>query len=145
MLIMSNFGERLSELISDNEVSIQNFANSLGVTIQAVYRWKTNKKDINLSTLFKIASYFNCSLEFLAGRTEDDIKINYKKRPSLFSDCIRAVMKEKNISTYALRKQTRFNNKYFQVWKNGADPKLSTLIELADYFNCTLDHLVGLE
>ena len=54
-------------------------------------------------------------------------------------------MKKKNISTYTLRKETHFTSRNFHDWDNGSDPKLSTLIELANYFGCTLDEIVGLE
>jgi len=54
-------------------------------------------------------------------------------------------MKSKGITTYQLQNETRYSGGYFYDWDRGADPKLSTLIELANYFNCSLDELVGLE
>ena len=54
-------------------------------------------------------------------------------------------MKAKGKTTYDLRKDLNIGNRYFQTWDNGADPKLNTLIKLANYFNCSLDELVGLE
>ena len=62
-----------------------------------------------------------------------------------FGKRVRDIMKSKKISTYKMRKEPHFGGRHFHDWDNGADPKLSTLIELAEYFKCTLDELVGFD
>ena len=80
----------------------------------------------------------------MSGRTENNSKPNKKELPK-FIDSLRAVMKRKEISSYRMRKETQFSGGHFDNWENETEPQLSTLIELADYFKCSLDELVGLE
>ena len=141
---MSNFGEVLSSLIFDAKVSYQKLADDLGVALQTVYRWKSNKQDIGLLKLVALCEYFGCSIEYLIGRTDVITKPD-RFTIENFGSRVRAMMKVKGISTYRMRKETPYGSRYFERWDNGADPQLSTLIELANYFKCTLDELVGLE
>jgi len=141
---MSNFGETLAGLIIEKNLTSKELAKDLSVTVQCLNRWKTNKTDIGLSHLAALCRYFGCSLDYLIGKTEHD------SRPSKFNidnfgKQVRRVMKEKNVSTYKLQNETKYSGVYFNSWDNGSDPKLSTLIELAKYFECSLDELVGFE
>jgi len=142
MDIMSNFSERLNELLFDNGLSPEQFACEIGVSRATVYRWKIQPFRIFLSNLIAIADYFQCSIEFIIGRTEDNHRVTPKDYPK-FSHRLRQVMKERGFSTYSLRKISRFDGKYFYKWDRGTDPVLPTLIELASIFGCSIDYLVG--
>lgn len=141
---MANFGEVLSGLMIEKNITSQELAKDLGITAVCVNRWKTNTKDIGLFNLLALCKYFNCSLDYLVGNSIHDTKPS-KTTIENFGKRVREVMQSKGISSYTLRKDTRFHGKYFYVWDKGANPKLSTLIELANYFKCSLDELVGLE
>ena len=139
-----NFSKTLIELMTEKEVDSKQLAFDLGVTQQTVNHWKANRHGIELAQLIKLCRYFGCSLEYLAGRTQ-----NFTKPGNFaiqnFGTQLRAVMQSKNISSYTLRKETTVSGKHFYTWDRGASPKLSTLIELAKYFDCSIDELVGLE
>ena len=139
-----NFGKTLAELMFEKGIDSKKLSTDLNVARRSVDRWKTSSIDIGLSHLIRLCRYFNCSLDYLIGMTEQDIKPS-KFEIENFGKQVRKVMKAKSISSYKLQQDTRFHGKYFLVWDKGADPKLSTLVELANYFNCSLDELVGLE
>ena len=139
-----NFGEILTGLMFDKNISSQQLATDLLVSARTVNRWRANESGITLSLLIKLCEYFNCSLDYLVGKTERDIRPN-KFEVGNFGAQVRKVMKSKGISSYVLRKDTQFSSSRFNDWDKGADPKLNTLLELANYFNCSLDELVGLE
>jgi len=128
----------------DRKITSQKLALDLGVTVVCVNRWKTNKKDIGLSKLISLCQYFTCSLDYLVGKSENTTRPNNFVLEN-FGTQVRNIMQERGISTYQLRKDTRYDGAYFYAWDKGSDPKLSTLIELANYFGCSLDELVGLE
>jgi len=138
------FGENLSWLIEDTKITYQKLADSIGVDLATIYRWKSNQIDIGLSYLIRLCRHFECSLDFLVGKAENNVKPSVEELDN-FGKRVRVVMKAKGISSYALRRNTRYTSKYFYDWDRGSDPKLSTLIELANYFDVTLDYLVGLE
>ena len=61
-----------------------------------------------------------------------------------FGEQIRKIMRQRGITSYTLKKDTRYYGKFFHDWDRGSLPQLSTLVELANYFGCSLDELVGL-
>lgn len=139
-----NFGESLTSLMFDREITSKMLASDIGVALSSVNRWKTGTIDIGLSYLLKLCKSFSCSLDYLVGKTERAIKITNFQVEN-FGVQVRKVMKSKNISSYKLEKETRYSGGFFTDWDNGSDPRLSTLLELANYFNCSLDELVGIE
>lgn len=141
---MSNFAERLNDLMLDRNVKPERLAAAINVSVQTVYAWKTGKQQIFLSTLISLCEFLKCSVEFITGRSETELGF-MPVTPPPFSQAIRKIMKQKGISTYKLRKDTRYDGSYFVRWDQGAKPYLSTLAELSDYFGCTIDQLVGRE
>jgi len=143
-LIIVNFSEMLKELISEKNLTFKQFAIDIGVSESTVFRWIKNPLQINRPNLIKIADYFECLIEYILGRSKNDIQIVPKSCPH-FTDRVRMIMKEQNISTYTLEKTSKFKCSYFTQWNKGNEPALQTLLELADFFNCTIDYLVGRE
>ena len=67
----------------------------LGVTVQSVNRWKRGTRDdMSLSILAALCSYFNCSLDYLVGRTNSDNKTS-KYTLANFGARVRELMKIK--------------------------------------------------
>ena len=140
----ARFGETLSQLILEFGITNRELAKAIGVSEPTVCRWRALSDGVGLRNLVALCRYFKCSLEYLAGRTESDIKPTSFTIEN-FGAQLRKFMKEKSISTYKFRKDTGLGGRILYDWDRGSDPKLSTLIELATYFNCSLDELVGLE
>ena len=140
----ADFAERLSEMMQETGVTHDRLSKELGFSLSTAYTWQRDKRNIRLSNFVALCFYFDCSLDFMAGRTENNSKPSKRELPK-FMDSVRAIMRRKKISSYKMRKETRFSGGHFNNWENGAEPQLSTLIELANYFNCSLDELVGLE
>lgn len=65
------FGERLKMLREKAGVSQQKIADIVGVTQQAVGKWETGKAEPDLATVAKLAEYFNCSTDYLLGKSDD--------------------------------------------------------------------------
>jgi len=138
---LSNFSESLTELMLEKNLTTISLGLAIGVNDSTVHCWKVGKHKLKLSTALNLANYFECSLEFLMGRTE--IRLNYtpQKCPPFFERLL-AVMKEYGKSQYRLTKEI-LSRGHFSFWKKGADPFIDTLLNLSDYFECTLDYLVG--
>lgn len=137
-------GERLTELMEERGISNEQLAEKTGIAVQTIRRWKKNASKIYLSNLIKICDVLQCSLEFLVGRTEAILDFKPQTCPSFYSH-LREVMEEKCKTRYRIVQDTKIYDNYFTVWKRGRDPQLDTLIELANYLECTIDYLVGRE
>lgn len=135
---MENFSERLNELLVVEEINPKVFAENLGVSLKTVYSWKSGKQQIYLSNLVRLCECYNCTMDFISGRSEYNINIIIQPMPPY-------IMSKKGVSTYRLDKDKGYSSSYFVRWKRGQEPYLSTLIDIADYFECTIDELVGRE
>lgn len=135
-------GERLTELMNEKGISNKELANILGVSLGTVGYWKKGKNYTRLSQFIAMADYFNCSLDFLAGRSETVIDFIPKPRPP-FYEHLKDILKSKNITKYRINADTKIKSSHFVDWKNGTEPQILSLIELADYLDISLDYLLG--
>lgn len=69
------------------------------------------------------------------------MNVNY----SHFYPHFRELLKSKGITRNQINNDTRIKSSHFVDWKNGSDPHILSLIELANYLNVTLDILIGRE
>lgn len=139
-----NIGAPLTELMAEKGISNKELARVLGVTLGSVGRWKRGLHNMRLSQFIAIADYFNCSLDFLASRSNTVIDFIPKKCPPFYGRLMN-ILKSRNITQYRINADTKIKSSHFIDWKNGSEPQLNSLIELADYLNVTLDYLVGRE
>lgn len=138
------FSDRLSELMFYSKITSEQLGKILGINGSTIRRWLCDFNSISLSHAIIIAEYFNCSLDFLLGRSDKQLDFIPQKLPS-FYEHLRIIMKEKNISRYRICIDLKMSNGNFTQWKRGVLPKMQTLISIADYLDITLDYLIGRE
>lgn len=139
-----NYSERITELLFDSKISLENFAKDIGVSRSTAYRWKNSEVQFLLSNLIIVANYFECSTDFILCKTDNFTKVTVKELPPFYLQ-LRKVMKEKKISTHKLRKLSAYDNKSFKQWRNGSEPLATTLLELSNILDCSIDYLIGRE
>ena len=142
MDVLKGFSERLIELMQENGLNAEKLSKKLGVAPTIIRRWCLPQKDIYYSNLLQVANYFNCSLDFLCGRSDIVLDFVPKECPP-FMEWLPMVIKERGKSTYKIFKDTRIKSSHFALWRKGREPLLSSLGILADYLDCSLDRLVG--
>ena len=72
---MKKYYERMKDLREDNDLRQSDMAKILGFTNQQAYqRYESGKVLIPLPLLIKIAQYFDVSLDYLTGLTNDKRK-----------------------------------------------------------------------
>ena len=89
-----------------------------------------------------LKNHFNCSIEFLSGRIEIDTENLIYTKPN-FANSLKLNLLNKKITEYRMIKDLNLSRSLVYNWKTGGNPRLSTLSNLADYFECTIDYLVG--
>lgn len=65
------FAQRLRDLRTQSNVSVANLCEAVGITKSAVSRFEHGKDNPNYNTLCALADYFNVSLDYLVGRSDD--------------------------------------------------------------------------
>ncbi len=135
---------RLKELLEEYKISPENFAVAIGMSAKArVYEWLRDCYIPNFESIIKIADYFKCSIEYLLSRSEDNSQTKFKKIPP-FDTQLKNIMKLKKVSQYRMVKDKVINpNQFSMYFKRKLLPSIDTLIRLADYFNISVDELVG--
>jgi len=144
MRYLADFSERFSELSFESELNTEKLGAALGVTGSIVRHWKRGTRSISLANALRIAEHFNCSLEFLIGRTED--RLVFMPQPYLpFYERLRQLMDNRGVTWYRIVQDGIVSSHNLSVWKNGTFPMLETVIDIAEYFKLTLDQFVGRE
>ena len=67
---MSVFSERLVLLRKEKSLSQEDVAREFGVVVRAYQRYEYGQREPQLSTLVKMADFYDVSLDYLPGRSE---------------------------------------------------------------------------
>ena len=99
--------------------------------------WESGKREPDFETLCKIADYFSVSIDYLVGRENTprsgDLMLRLREIREQFK------IQQKDICTALGIAQ----NTYSQYENNKREPNSETLCKIADFYNVTLDYLVG--
>lgn len=141
---LSKIGSRISELMFNKSINTKELAEILGVKAASVYRWKRGSKYPRLKYLVGMADSFNCSLQFLTGRSDNLIDFEPRACPPIY-ERLRTVIEKAGKNVNQVNTETDIKDSYFTKGKQGQEPHILTLIGLADYLGITLDFLIGRE
>jgi transcriptional regulator with XRE-family HTH domain len=145
MADISKFHETLNEIMIEKSVSAQTLAAAINVAPMTVYRYLAGSRTPNIDNLIKLADNFSCTIDYLVGRAETNFFHSFKKRPT-FAESFSAVLEKYKTSEYKLSKISGISRGGTFSWLSGkSEPTLDSLIRLADFFDCTIDFLIGRE
>ena len=134
----------LKDLIDENNLTINNFANELNMKNSSiVYGWLKGYYMPKLDKLNEIANLFNCSIDYLLGRTDDFETVKPQNIKPLYENLTK-ILKEKQITRYKLKKDKVISNGLdYSIFNCKYTPNVETILKLADYLGVSIDYLVG--
>ena len=65
------FCDRLKQLQSEKKFLKKDIANAIGITYRHYQRYETGESEPTLNILIALADYFDVSLDYLTGRTDN--------------------------------------------------------------------------
>lgn len=71
---MPTFGERLKQLRTEKNLTQKDMAIYLGIATNAYQNYEYNKREMNIKTLTTLADFFDVSIDYLIGRSDDPTK-----------------------------------------------------------------------
>ena len=143
MGIASNFSETLSELLAMHNLNASQLAKQIKIDRSTITKYLVKRSLPQLQFALKIADYFGCSLDYLFGLTNDYKKVVYLSCPP-FYEVFQQLLDSQNCTRYRLFTDLNFHDQIVDDWYYGRRiPRIDNLRKIADYFNCTLDELVG--
>jgi DNA-binding XRE family transcriptional regulator len=138
---VNKFQERLQDLILENNINRLQLAKILSISSTTINGYFNNNYYPQIDIAVKMADYFNCSLDYLFGLSE--VISNENKNANAFIvNFGNLLAKNKMPIARALREMKMSEYNYYR-WKSGKIPKTVNLIDIAKYFDCSLDYLVG--
>lgn len=135
------FVNTLKDLILINNLSIKSFSEAIGINRRSI-TWWFHSRSPKLESLIKIADFFNCSIDYLVGKT-DDIHFHPQSHISDFFTRYSTLKTKNQLTDYRIAKLCNIRTSTIAKWKDGVIPEFEILIKLTDIFDCSLDYLAG--
>lgn len=140
---MSNLSENLKDLMTEAEIKAPALALATGVDPSTILSLLRGDGLPYVDTLVSLADHFRCSTDYLLGLTDRLEDIPFKKRPP-FPEQLTFLLNHFKITKYRLEKQTGLSEKTVNRWHNGkTQPTVESLIRLANFFDCSVDFILG--
>lgn len=137
--------ERLKDLLFESKMSAEELSKLINIEQSTIYKWWTNNSIPNLDNLIKLANVFECSIDYLIGKSNEIYKV--KSKPLLdFNIQLKLLIEKHNTTMYNICKTKNISKSVFRNWLSGkSQPLIDSIIKLSDYFDCSIDYLVGRE
>ena len=141
---MSNFCERLEELINEHNLNKKTLAKNVGINATCISHYILGKSAPTIASLIKLADYFNCSTDLLLGREEENNNLTFKACPPFCEQIL--FLKEKfQFSPNDIYDGTEIAKSSYYNWLDGKQPSLDNILRLANLFDCRVDFILGRE
>lgn len=137
------FSELTEELSERQKCKKSEIPNLLGISYTIYTNILNFGKIPRPLVLMRIADVFGISVEYLLGRTHDDV-FEPSEKPTGFLTRYRELKEMQQITDYVISKHLHVSTSYPANWKKkGFLPSLKNLIILSDLFEVSLDYLLG--
>lgn len=145
MDILSKISERLKDLMNEGELNIPELEKRTGISVSVISRILACERMPSYKTFIKLVEFFNCSADYLVGKSEIWNEQTFKPCPP-FKEQFNFLLKYFKISKYKLEKETGLKEITVNRWHKGKyDPTVEHIVALAKYFDCSLDFILGRE
>ena len=140
---MSKFPERLSDLLSESELTPTTLGEKIGTSRVTINRYLSGARYPTVEYLITIADFFNCTVDYLLG-LDDDIRTTAFVEPPPFSEHFLFLCNHFNVTRYEVRKQTGISMSCIYTWQsNPKYPSLENILRLSHFFDCPVDFVIG--
>ena len=135
--------KRFEELVNTNRKGKKELAEFVNIPVTLVYKWLNNETNPSFKNLILIADFYEISVDYLVGRTEDDSSVKTKNLIP-FDENVKTILKTKHITKYRMFKDCGFSDGHEFSWFTLKNlPRYDNLIKMADYLNVSMDELMG--
>ena len=145
MFILSNFSERLSELMQDKGVNAPKLAEEVGCKRNTINRYLEGVFAPSLNAAVKLADYFGCTLDFLLALDDENRAEKFAPCPP-FAERVAFMFEHFKKKKSELRDEKKIPESAIYNWLRGeTTPSADNVALIAEFFGCTVDFLVGRE
>ncbi len=136
---MKNFIEIIKNVLNEQGKTLQDLFDKKIVSPNTFYKYK--QRNPSLRTLKNIANYLKVSIDYLF---EMSLENNFREYPEEdnFYINFNKYQNAQKISGRQLCKELNYSKDNIKRWEKGISPNIQTLLEIAKYFDCTIDDLL---
>lgn len=127
--ILAEQGKTTQELFKNNIVPENTF-------------YKYTQRHPSLPTLLKICNYLQISIDYLLEFNVDNDFVFYNFNSEIFYNNLASLIENKNISKRQFCEDLNYSKDNLIRWKNGTTPSIQSLIDISQYFKCSIDDLL---
>ncbi|MDE6060258.1 MAG: helix-turn-helix domain-containing protein [Clostridia bacterium] len=144
MLVLSDFAERLNDLMIEKEnISTNELAEIIGVHRTTIARYLTGNKIPSVSSVIKLADYFNCTADYLLALQDINQDRTFKQCPP-FDEQLKILLEHFQTNRYKIYSTSEINASLLDKWYHGQfQPSIDNVIRLAKFFDCSVDYVLG--
>lgn len=138
--------ERLYFLRESKDMTQKQMGNILGVSRTAISQWENNKEIIPLDKLNIYANYFNVSLDYIVGITNDKKCSNKNDNidKTIVGSRIKKLREKLNLTQIDIAKMLNTSHSTISAYENGKILILTSFAySIAIKYNVSLDWLCG--
>ena len=144
MVNLSKLSENLKELLNERCLTQSSLAEAMNTCSSKMSSYITGKRAPNFDTFVALIEFFNCSGDFLLGLREYPCEDIAYRPVQPFGKRMREVLNESGITQYLFIKETGISWGVFYNWLAGkSKPSLDNLVKIANYFDRSVDFLLG--
>ena len=142
MPISTKFQKRITELVDETFLKKVDLAKAGNFDYRSLSNALCYGIIPTTSTLVKMANYFNVSIDYLLGRSDENDYI--ESANASFNERFEKLCEEKGVTHYKISQDCFFDKSNISRWlSKGYLPTLEILDMLTKYFDVTTDYLLG--
>lgn len=143
MAVSNEFQARITDLVAESEHKRSDLPKLIGIDYSSLSNALNYGIIPTPRILIRIADFFNVSITYLLGTSEDETFFKAKE-PTAFKDRFLSLCKEKGVTFYRVSQDCFFDKSYISRWiHKDYFPSLELLEILSDYFDVSLDYILG--
>lgn len=143
------FYDYLEKLCISRSMSVFAVTSKLGIPASTVSYWKKSGATPKGTTLAKLASFFNVSIDYFVYGNNDEtvpsvLDNNLRRSDFMFYDKFLSLCEDVSKKPSIVADEIGINRATVTAWKkNGYAPRQQILEQLATYFDVSIDYLLG--
>ena len=140
---MIRLAERMQQLRKEKKMTQKDMAEFLGIQTRTYQYYEGGGRQPDLETIVVLADLFGVTVDYIVGHS-DERENPVKKKKYSFQERLKFLRTAQRISQKEMGEYLGISTRAYQYYESGERyPDFEGLLALADYFQVSIDYLVG--
>ncbi len=137
---MIDFITAVKNILEESGTTIDNLFENGVISKNTFYKYR--HRNPSLKTLIKVANFMCVSIDYLYELSDTNNFKKYSQDQRGFYQILQNYINNANLSNRQFCKELNYQKDALTRYKQGVDPSLRTLFEIANFFGCSVDDLL---